>query len=239
MKVYCCICDKVIKDKKDMHNPDPLGRENDVCCSECNTKYVIPSRKALWKIPEDEYDIIKPYLRYMTKRDLANTLRRKNPVEGFVAFKDKCEEDDSFMTDEEMENNVDWIIHAVTDAYEHVDSLSGLVNLHTHGLEKYGMKNLSTVVEFDHIEPVSEIMNNLARQMIEDGEFEPECVYTQYNEDETEIDFCFTVVESYDFGEPTLRIVFENDEGNFVSIFLENEEEDAGDNDVADMWSGE
>jgi hypothetical protein len=44
--VICCLCEKGFNDPYGGHNPDPLGKEGDRCCDDCNATKVIPARLA-------------------------------------------------------------------------------------------------------------------------------------------------------------------------------------------------
>ena len=40
----CCICETEIDNGMDYHNPAPLGKSGDVCCTYCNITKVLPVR---------------------------------------------------------------------------------------------------------------------------------------------------------------------------------------------------
>jgi hypothetical protein len=43
-QMKCCICEMEIDNGMDYHNPAPLGKSGDVCCTYCNITKVIPAR---------------------------------------------------------------------------------------------------------------------------------------------------------------------------------------------------
>jgi len=43
-QMKCCICETEIDNGMDYHNPAPLGKSGDVCCTYCNITKVLPVR---------------------------------------------------------------------------------------------------------------------------------------------------------------------------------------------------
>ena len=43
-QMKCCVCEVEIDNGMDYHNPSPLGKSGDVCCTYCNITKVIPER---------------------------------------------------------------------------------------------------------------------------------------------------------------------------------------------------
>ena len=65
----------------------------------------------------------------------------------------------------------DWIIHAVYDP----DNPEKPIDYHTHGLEKYGLKNLCMEVEGkEYSNACARIINRIAKDMVEGEVFKPD-----------------------------------------------------------------
>lgn len=106
--VKCCFCGKEITDMLDFCNADPLVAPDEngffeVCCSDCNERYVKPARRILWPmIPwlseQDKQEICKeadelvPYIQRMSLQDLENALYSgDDPLSVFRSYKKKCQ----------------------------------------------------------------------------------------------------------------------------------------------------
>lgn len=98
-----------------------------------------------------------------------------------------------------------YCVHAITDVYKDNPLISNWINVHTHGLEKYGVINVSIVAPEDD-DRLAHVIYTVA-DMMKDGEvFDLDAIHVMYNPDET-IDFIFTFLRTKCFGEDTLRIV--------------------------------
>ena len=90
---------------------------------------------------------------------------------------------------------IDNMIHVDADAFKGVRGFAGYTSIHTHGLEKYGLRNLQAAAKGKKlIKRITEIMKIVASQMIEHGELEEYRIYSYSSEG---IDFKFSVVTDF------------------------------------------
>lgn len=80
------------------------------------------------------------------------------------------------------DNNINledgWIIHVEANAYKGVRYFAGYSSIHTHGLKKYGLRNLEAAAKGKRqIKRITELMKIVGSQMIEHGELE---AYREY-----------------------------------------------------------
>lgn len=68
-KQCCVFCGTEIEKMRDRHDASPLNIKGS-CCANCNSKYVIPARVALWTIELESLCHIYPYLIAITKEEL-------------------------------------------------------------------------------------------------------------------------------------------------------------------------
>lgn len=64
----------------------------------------------------------------------------------------------------------DWIIHAVYDDTEDEDKL---IDFHTHGMERYGLKNLCMAATSEYKNVCQKVLNDIAWSMIQGEHYEP------------------------------------------------------------------
>lgn len=115
-------------------------------------------------------------------------------------------------------NKIDWVIHVIQDAYEGNDLLAGMMNFHTHGLEKYGLTNISAIV-MTSIYDANEVgrrLNTIARMMVKNpNEFDVRITHYIDKEDDS-TDFKFRMLPTVCFGEKTIRIIFPDKNNHFL-----------------------
>ena len=105
-------------------------------------------------------------------------------------------------------------IHAVTEVYENNPLISNWINYHTHGMEKYGLTNLSIVAPKEDKRP-GNVLNTIGEMMIDGEEFLPWMTHSMDNEDGKVI-FRFRMLPTTCFAEETIRIILSDpDTGKF------------------------
>lgn len=108
----------------------------------------------------------------------------------------------------------DWVIERLIPEDDEV-KLEGIIDNHTHGLEKYGLKNLAMFLKLD-VDETELIMDSIAWLMIQGETFDTE--HKQYLEfaDGSVYDFFLDEIKWH--GEDVLRIILSDPECKFYPI---------------------
>lgn len=105
-----------------------------------------------------------------------------------------------------MKKKIDWTIHAVTDVYDDSIVLCGMTNYHTHGLKKYGLTELSVIMDDTYdSNTVASFMNDVAMMMIDGEEFAHD--YFHFIDNCEAFPYRFGLKKTTCFGEPTIRLI--------------------------------
>lgn len=98
-----------------------------------------------------------------------------------------------------------YFVHAVKDLYKDNYLISNWVNVHTHGLEKHGLTNISIVAPIND-NRLSNVIYTVADMMMKGEEFILNATHFVDKPDGT-CDFKFRLLPTKCFGEDTLRII--------------------------------
>lgn len=99
----------------------------------------------------------------------------------------------------------DWKIHAVTNDNNDLD---GEINYHTHGLEKYGLKNLCIIQPgIEYMKSCQKILNEIAWYMIQGMVFTPNRIHC-IDDGKDELFHVFKIIEDVNYDEDVLRIEY-------------------------------
>lgn len=107
-----------------------------------------------------------------------------------------------------------YYVHAVKDLYKQNPSISNWVNVHTHGLEKYGLTNISIVAPKDD-KRLADIIHTVATMMVEGEYFEPNPAIVHYiDRPDGTCRFKFKIFPTECFGEDSWRLVLTDPDTN-------------------------
>lgn len=121
-------------------------------------------------------------------------------------------------------NNIHVKCHCVTDVYEKHPIITKMINYHTHGLEKLGLRNLSVVVlngEYTHKEiyDMFELIvymmmdSNCPLILIDNNKYQ---ISAEDASDNTEYEYIFITKFTTCFGEDTVRLILPDRDGKFL-----------------------
>jgi hypothetical protein len=105
-----------------------------------------------------------------------------------------------------------YTVHGVKDLYKNNPLISNWVNVHTHGLEEYGLTNISIVAPEDD-DRLSNVIYTIADMMMKGEEFILNATHFMDKPDGT-CDFKFRLLPTKCFGEDTLRIILPDPDTN-------------------------
>lgn len=104
-----------------------------------------------------------------------------------------------------------YTVHGVKDLYKNNYLISNWVNVHTHGLENYGLTNISIVAPEDD-ERLFNVIYTIADAMKGGEEFSFETIHIMFVDDKYK--FKFYLIPAKCFGEDTLRIILPDPDTN-------------------------
>ena len=115
----------------------------------------------------------------------------------------------------------DWNIHAVTGTY----MTDTLINLHTHGLKRHGLTDLSMIIDTRvcSVEQAGTMINTVANMMVKGESFVPEIIHYIDKPDGTN-DFKFYLKQCKCFDEDSLRMIIPDKNGKFLWELKEDED---------------
>lgn len=105
--------------------------------------------------------------------------------------------------------------HGVIDTYEKNPLIHNWINVHTHGLERYGLTNISIVAPKDD-KRLSEIIYTVADMMLEGEEFDPEITH-YIDEPDGTCRFKFRMMPCKCWGEDSFRLILTDTDTNLFS----------------------
>ena len=113
------------------------------------------------------------------------------------------------------ENKRDWIVHVVPDVYDNSPLLEGMINYHTHGLEEYGLTNLSVIMDNTYsTEIIGNFINTVADMMVDGEVFSKDFIHSF----DSEFPFLFKMYETTCFGEKTIRLILSDKKKEFPDL---------------------
>ena len=117
-----------------------------------------------------------------------------------------------------------YYVHGVKDTYEDNSMISNWVNVHTHGLEKYGLTNISIVAPEDDTR-LSKVIYTVA-DMMKDGERFDLNITHFIDRPDGSCEFKFKMLPTKCYGEDTIRLILPDpvtnkffDEDNMKSVY--------------------
>ena len=116
-----------------------------------------------------------------------------------------------------MKNKIDWTIHGVVEQYDDNPLLKGMINLHTHGLTKHGLTELSAIVpEGYSYTKVTSMINDIGELMVNSEKFDIGFDTVHYvDKPDGTIEYTFKLIPVKCFGEDSLRIILPDYNGRF------------------------
>ena len=128
------------------------------------------------------------------------------------------------MTIKESRKERDYFAHGVIDVYKKNPLISNWVNVHTHGLEKHNLTNISIVAPKDD-DRLEYLIYTVADMMIKGEEFDPSITHYIDRPDGTCI-VKFRMLPTKCFGEDSIRLILPDtitnkfsNEDNMESIY--------------------